>query len=52
MDELAKLYGVLELEAGATAEEIKAADLDLVKVWHPDATRTNPRAFAIRLSKS
>ena len=36
MDELAKLYGTLELEPGATAEEIKAAYLDLVKVWHPD----------------
>jgi hypothetical protein len=36
MDELAKLYGALELEPGATAEEIKSAYLDLVKVWHPD----------------
>jgi hypothetical protein len=36
MDELAKLYGALELEPGATADEIKAAYLDLVKVWHPD----------------
>ena len=36
MDELAKLYGALELEQGASAEEIKAAYLDLVKVWHPD----------------
>src|SRR5829696_4821903 len=36
MDELRKLYGALELEPGATADEIKAAYLDLVKVWHPD----------------
>jgi hypothetical protein len=36
MDETAKLYGALELEPGASAEEIKAAYLDLVKVWHPD----------------
>ncbi len=36
MDEPAKLYGALELEPGASAEEIKAAYLDLVKVWHPD----------------
>lgn len=36
MDELTKLYEALELQPGATAEEIKAAYLDLVKVWHPD----------------
>src|SRR5947209_17993561 len=36
MDELVKLYGALELEPGATAEEIKAAYIDPVKVWHPD----------------
>jgi hypothetical protein len=36
MDEIDKLYSALELEPGATAEEVKAAYLDLVKVWHPD----------------
>lgn len=29
-------YEVLELEAGASLEEIKRAYRDLVKVWHPD----------------
>src|SRR5437660_1059859 len=36
MDEIAKLYSVLELHAGATTEEVRDAYLDLVKVWHPD----------------
>jgi hypothetical protein len=36
MEDIAQLYRTLELEPGATAEEIKGAYLDLVKVWHPD----------------
>ncbi len=33
---LSDAYTVLDLEPSATAEQIKAAYLDLVKVWHPD----------------
>ena len=33
---LREAYDALELETGATVEEVKAAYLDLVKVWHPD----------------
>jgi curved DNA-binding protein CbpA len=36
MEDIAQLYRTLELEPGATSEEIKAAYLDMVKVWHPD----------------
>ena len=32
----ARFYAVLELPAGASAEEVKLAYIDLVKVWHPD----------------
>lgn len=31
-----RLYAVLELVPGASAEDVKAAYIDLVKVWHPD----------------
>lgn len=34
--QLSESYAVLELDPSATAEEIKNAYLDLVKVWHPD----------------
>lgn len=36
MDEIAKLYALFELDPGASQEDLKAAYLDLVKVWHPD----------------
>ncbi|MCP5110871.1 MAG: DnaJ domain-containing protein [bacterium] len=35
-DDLAGCYAVLDVEPTATAEAIKIAYLDLVKVWHPD----------------
>lgn len=35
-DEGAEFYAILDLLPGATAEEVKAAYIDLVKVWHPD----------------
>ena len=42
--ELASCYAILEVEKTATAEEIKTAYLDLVKVWHPDRfTSEGPR---------
>ena len=33
---LDECYAILELTPGATAEDLKAAYVDLVKVWHPD----------------
>jgi hypothetical protein len=46
---LDECYSILELNPGATAEDIKAAYVDLVKVWHPDrysheSTRLKSRA--------
>ena len=35
--------GLLGLEAGATAQEIKTAYRDLAKVWHPDRFAHDPR---------
>ena len=35
-DRRAQAYSVLEVEPGATSEEIRSAYRDLVKVWHPD----------------
>jgi hypothetical protein len=36
MDDLRESYRLLEVEPGATPEELKRAYRDLVKVWHPD----------------
>lgn len=36
-------YGVLGLAPGATADEVKTAYRDLVKVWHPDRFSDNDR---------
>ncbi len=36
MEDLPKLYAVLDLDPSATAEDLKTAYIDLVKVWHPD----------------
>lgn len=35
-EQVAECYAVLEVEPTASAEEIKTAYLDLVKIWHPD----------------
>jgi len=35
-EDLNHCYNVLDLAPGAAAEDIKAAYVDLVKVWHPD----------------
>jgi hypothetical protein len=35
-DDIAAQYAILELDQNATAEEVRGAYLDLVKVWHPD----------------
>jgi hypothetical protein len=36
-------YQVLEIEAGASQDDIKQAYKDLAKVWHPDRFSDNPR---------
>lgn len=36
MDDMKRYYEILELEPGASPEEVKRAYRDLVKVWHPD----------------
>ena len=36
MDEINQYLKILELEPGATLEEIKEAYRDLAFVWHPD----------------
>lgn len=35
-ENLADCYAILELDPDATEEDVRAAYLDLVKVWHPD----------------
>ena len=42
--ELERYYRILELEPGATLEQINQAYKDLVFVWHPDRLpKDNPR---------
>lgn len=38
-----RYYEILELESGASPEEVKRAYRDLVKVWHPDRFSNDPR---------
>jgi hypothetical protein len=42
-DERNRCYELLGLAPGASAEELKAAHRDLVKVWHPDRFAHDPR---------
>ena len=46
MDEINQYYKILELEPGATLEEIKEAYRDLAFVWHPDRFVHNTRLQA------
>lgn len=39
---LLRFYDVLEIEPGASLEELKRAHRDLVKVWHPDRFTDDP----------
>ncbi len=43
MDDLRESYRLLEVEPGASPEEVKRAYRDLVKVWHPDRFADDPR---------
>ncbi|NEO33569.1 MAG: J domain-containing protein [Symploca sp. SIO3C6] len=43
MIEVERYYRVLELEPGATAEEVHQGYLDMTWVWHPDRFVDHPR---------
>ncbi|MBE9225940.1 J domain-containing protein [Phormidium sp. LEGE 05292] len=43
MNKLEKYYQVLELEPGASLEEIQQGYKDLAMVWHPDRFPNHPR---------
>jgi hypothetical protein len=45
-DDLTGFYRVLDLEPGASIEQIKRAWRDLTKVWHPDRFEGDPRMEA------
>ncbi|EEF62050.1 DnaJ domain-containing protein [Pedosphaera parvula] len=51
MDEIARCYQLLGLEAGASHEEVKQAYRDLVKVWHPDRFSHDPRLQIVAQEK-
>ncbi len=46
MDEINQYYKILELEPGASLEEVKEAYRDLAFVWHPDRFVQNSRLQA------
>jgi hypothetical protein len=43
MDNIDRYYEILELNPGASIEEVKRAYRDLVRVWHPDRFSNDPR---------
>ena len=43
MENLTSYFEVLELQPGATHEQIRQAYRDMVNVWHPDRFENNPR---------
>jgi FKBP-type peptidyl-prolyl cis-trans isomerase FkpA len=46
MDEADRWFRTLDLEPGASPEEVKRAWRDLTKVWHPDRFQGDPRMEA------
>lgn len=46
MDRVVDWYRALDLEPGASAEEVRAAWRDLAQVWHPDRFSNNERLRA------
>lgn len=47
-DELRKAYETLDLEPGASLEDVRAAYRDLVKVWHPDRYHNESERLRLR----
>jgi hypothetical protein len=47
-EDLRAAYAVLDLPQGASAEEVRAAYLDLVKIWHPDRHEREPERLRLR----
>lgn len=43
MLEVDRCYRILEVEPGASLEEVRQGYLDLIWVWHPDRFAGNPR---------
>jgi DnaJ-class molecular chaperone len=43
MLEVERCYRILEVEPGASLEEVRQGYLDLIWVWHPDRFAGNPR---------
>ena len=46
MNDMSKWYQILDLEPGASPEEVKQAYRDMVKVWHPDRFGSDERLRA------
>ena len=47
-----KFLRILELEPGASIEQIKAARKELLQVWHPDRFQHHPELAAKALQKT
>ena len=41
--DIKRCFEILELNPGASSDEVKQAYKDLVNIWHPDRFSTNPR---------
>ncbi len=46
MDDISACYRILDLEPGASLEDVKCSYRELVKVWHPDRFRGDPKLQA------
>src|SRR5688572_28370666 len=47
-DELRRAYEILELESGASLEEVRTSYRDLVRVWHPDRYQNETERLRLR----
>ena len=46
MDDISECYRILDLEPGASLEDVERSYRELVKVWHPDRFRRDPKLRA------
>jgi hypothetical protein len=51
MEELRPYFAVLDLPPNSSAEEVKAAYVDLVKIWHPDRYQNEPERLRLRATE-